>query len=57
MVYTSNLREIEAGIMNVGHTISGFYMAIPPNLEKFNIRGNCGSGCIKNVSYNDLATW
>ena len=54
MVYTSNLREIEGGIMNVGHVVSGFYMAIPPNLEKFNSRGNCGSRCLGGVSYHDL---
>ena len=54
MVYTSNLREIEAGLIIVGHLVSGIYMAIPPNLEKFNSRGNCGSRCIGGVSYHNL---
>ena len=53
-MYTSNLREIEAGMMTVGHTVSGIYMAIPPNLEKFNSRGSCGSQCIGGVSHHDL---
>ena len=51
-MYTSNLRKIDAGLMNVGLTVSGIFTAIPPNVEEFNTQGSCGAPCLGGVSHS-----
>ena len=51
-MYTSNLRGIDAGLMTVGQTVTGLYMAIPPDVQEFNVQGSCGAPCLGGVRHN-----
>ena len=46
--YTSEPREHEAGILNLGHLVNNF-MVIPPRTERFDIIGKCASECTSQV--------
>ena len=46
--YTSQPRQHEAGILNVGHLVNRF-MVIPPRTDKYDIIGLCSSTCTSQV--------
>ena len=47
--YTSEPREHEAGILNLGYNVNGF-MIIPPNTPRYDIIGYCDPQCTSRVS-------
>ena len=47
--YTSQPREQEAGILNLGHVVNRF-MVVPPRANNFTIIGKCGGECTSQVS-------
>jgi len=49
MFYTDTPREIDAGILLLGHRVIG-HMIIPPRVERYVVRGICSSDCTNNVS-------
>lgn len=46
---TSDLRPNELGVLAIGTVPSGFGIAIPPGLEKFNLYTQCDTTCITKV--------
>jgi len=49
-VYTSNLRQYDASVIQVGHTVNGVFQVIPPNAQSFLQAGECTSQCLDQVS-------
>ena len=47
--YTSEPREHEAGILNLGYTISRD-LIIPPNTQRYDVIGYCDPQCTSRVS-------
>ena len=50
--YTSTPREHEAGILEVGHFVTGYHI-IPPNSENFTTTGIMVDECTTGVSFGD----
>jgi len=48
-VYTSNLRQYDASVIEVGHAVSGLEQIIPPNAQSFQQAGECTSQCLDQV--------
>ncbi|XP_076818497.1 DBH-like monooxygenase protein 1 homolog [Clavelina lepadiformis] len=44
--YTSKLRVYDAGIAQVGSTFIGLELVVPPNMESFQISGDCDNSCL-----------
>ncbi|CAL8107981.1 unnamed protein product [Orchesella dallaii] len=44
LLYTDNLRKIEAGLLTVAHS-THVTLTIPPNQENYIVAGQCGSEC------------
>jgi len=49
MFYTAHAPKENAGILLMGHSISG-HMIIPPHVERYTVRGFCPEKCIDKVS-------
>ena len=47
--YTSNLRQHDASVMEVGHIVNGLVQIIPPNAQSFQQTGECISQCLDQV--------
>ena len=47
--YTSEPREHEAGILNLGYGVNRF-MVIPPNTPRYDVIGYCDPQCTSTVS-------
>lgn len=46
--YTSEPRQFEAGIMNLGHVVDNS-MIIPPRTDRYDIIGKCAPECTTQV--------
>ena len=49
--YTDTPREHEAGIMQIGHSVTPL-MVIPPNAKNFTVTGLVNDQCTNQVRYN-----
>ena len=47
--YTSNLRQYDGGIIDVGHYSTVSQLIVPPHRREFEIEGGCGAACIGGV--------
>ena len=50
LIYTPELRQYDAGVLEVGHMVNGFTQVIPPNAESFLHAGECSKQCLMEVS-------
>jgi hypothetical protein len=46
---TQNLRPIELGILVLGTDASGYGIAVPPNIDKFELSSFCDTSCLGQV--------
>ncbi|CAK8671832.1 unnamed protein product [Clavelina lepadiformis] len=46
-VYTSQLRQYDSGILEAGHTVSGYQQIIPPNAQSYLQYGECTDQCLE----------
>ncbi|XP_076819556.1 DBH-like monooxygenase protein 1 homolog [Clavelina lepadiformis] len=54
ITYTSQLRDYDAAVIEVGHSVSPYEHLIPPNAESFLSHGNCHHTCLKEtMAYNN----
>ncbi|CAK8671829.1 DBH-like monooxygenase protein 1 isoform X2 [Clavelina lepadiformis] len=44
--YTPNIREFDAGVMQVGHLVTPYQHIIPPHADSFLNYGDCSSQCL-----------
>ena len=49
MYYTDQTPEQTAGILPVGHSLTG-HMIIPPRVERYTVTGYCSNRCTNTVS-------
>ncbi|CAK8671526.1 unnamed protein product [Clavelina lepadiformis] len=56
ITYTSQLRDYDAAVLEVGHSVSPFEHLIPPNADKFLSYGNCHYTCLKETMDNSSQT-
>ena len=43
--YTPDLRQYDAGVMEVGHTVSPYQQLIPPGVQSYLNSGECSIAC------------
>lgn len=48
-IYTSQLRQYDAGILETGVIVNGWQHLIPPNAESYLNYGECTSQCLEQV--------
>ena len=53
--YTDEPPEMRAGILPIGHHITG-HMIIPPGVERYTVTSYCPLNCTNAVSYEVLCT-
>jgi len=53
-VYTPNLRQYDAGVMDVGHRTNGLQLVVPPHLDTFEVEAGCSADCLGGVSWSTL---